>query len=137
MEPLRGFPTISQRSSLIAGRPKIREDAWQERLVHQTGEVVRFPRFVDFLQSDLREGLNADLRAVKRLCDNGFGVGPGGLGVYLDFADAIRRVGRDTITERYDNLLQMYERITDEDPYKVPMRIYPAVHYTMGGLWVD
>ncbi|HEY9514417.1 MAG TPA: FAD-binding protein, partial [Gemmatimonadaceae bacterium] len=66
-----------------------------------------------------------------------FGVGPGGLGVYLDFADAIKRLGEQTIRERYGNLFEMYERITDEDPYKVPMRIYPAVHYTMGGLWVD
>jgi succinate dehydrogenase / fumarate reductase flavoprotein subunit len=64
-------------------------------------------------------------------------VGPGGRGVYLDFADAIGRVGRDTIAERYGNLFEMYQRITDEDPYHAPMRIYPAVHYTMGGLWVD
>jgi len=64
-------------------------------------------------------------------------VGPGGLGVYLDFRDAIKRLGQEKIAERYGNLFQMYERITDEDPYKVPMRIYPAVHYTMGGLWVD
>jgi succinate dehydrogenase / fumarate reductase flavoprotein subunit len=64
-------------------------------------------------------------------------VGPGGLGVYLDFRDAIARLGRGTITERYGNLFDMYHRITDEDPYTVPMRIYPAVHYTMGGLWVD
>ncbi len=64
-------------------------------------------------------------------------MGPGGLGVYLDFADAINRVGVDAIHERYGNLFQMYQRITDEDPYRVPMRIYPAVHYTMGGLWVD
>jgi succinate dehydrogenase / fumarate reductase flavoprotein subunit len=64
-------------------------------------------------------------------------VGPGGLGVYLDFADAIKRLGEQTIRDRYGNLFEMYERITDEDPFKVPMRIYPAVHYTMGGLWVD
>ena len=64
-------------------------------------------------------------------------MGPGGRGVYLDFADAIERLGEDTIRERYGNLFEMYERITDEDPYRVPMRIYPAVHYTMGGLWVD
>ena len=71
------------------------------------------------------------------MCDEGRGVGPGGLGVYLDFADAIKRLGEDRIRERYGNLFEMYERITDENPYKVPMRIYPAVHYTMGGLWVD
>jgi succinate dehydrogenase / fumarate reductase flavoprotein subunit len=64
-------------------------------------------------------------------------VGPGGRGVYLDFADAIKRLGQSAIAERYGNLFEMYQRITDEDPYKVPMRIYPAVHYTMGGLWVD
>jgi len=76
-------------------------------------------------------------RAAKRVCDEGRGVGPGGLGVYLDFADAIKRLGEQTIRERYGNLFEMYERITAENPYKVPMRIYPAVHYTMGGLWVD
>jgi succinate dehydrogenase / fumarate reductase flavoprotein subunit len=64
-------------------------------------------------------------------------VGPGGLGVYLDFADSIKRLGRQTIAERYGNLFDMYQRITDENPYEQPMRIYPAVHYTMGGLWVD
>jgi len=76
-------------------------------------------------------------RAAKEVCDEGRGVGSTGLGVYLDFADAINRLGVSTIRERYGNLFDMYERITDEDPYKVPMRIYPAVHYTMGGLWVD
>ncbi len=76
-------------------------------------------------------------RAAKRVCDEGRGVGPTGLGVYLDFSDAIRRLGQKTIAERYGNLFEIYERITGEDPYTVPMRIYPAVHYTMGGLWVD
>ncbi|HEX6533796.1 MAG TPA: fumarate reductase/succinate dehydrogenase flavoprotein subunit [Gemmatimonadaceae bacterium] len=76
-------------------------------------------------------------RAAKRVCDEGRGVGPGGLGVYLDFADAIKRLGEQVIRERYGNLFEMYERITNDNPYKVPMRIYPAVHYTMGGLWVD
>ena len=76
-------------------------------------------------------------RAAKEVCDEGRGVGETGRGVYLDFADAIQRVGEDRIRERYGNLFEMYERITDENPYKVPMRIYPAVHYTMGGLWVD
>ncbi len=76
-------------------------------------------------------------RAAKEVCDEGRGVGKTGLGVYLDFADAIRRLGVDTIRERYGNLFDMYERITDEDPYRVPMRIYPAIHYVMGGLWVD
>lgn len=76
-------------------------------------------------------------RAAKEVCDEGRGVGPGGRGVYLDFSDAIGRVGVQGIAERYGNLFDMYQRITDEDPYKVPMRIYPASHYTMGGLWVD
>jgi succinate dehydrogenase / fumarate reductase flavoprotein subunit len=76
-------------------------------------------------------------RAAKEVCDEGRGVGETGRGVYLDFADAINRVGEQKIRERYGNLFEMYERITDENPYKVPMRIYPAVHYTMGGLWVD
>jgi len=76
-------------------------------------------------------------RAAKSVSDSGHGVGSSGLAVYLDFADAIKRVGEDTIRGRYGNLFQMYEKITDENPYKQPMRIYPAVHYTMGGLWVD
>jgi len=76
-------------------------------------------------------------RAAKRVCDEGRGVGPGGQGVYLDFTDAIKRLGEHVIRERYGNLFEMYERITGENPYHVPMRIYPAIHYTMGGLWVD
>lgn len=76
-------------------------------------------------------------RAAKEACDDGRGVGPTGLGVYLDFADAIKRLGKETVKEKYGNLFDMYNRITGEDPYSVPMRIYPAVHYTMGGLWVD
>jgi succinate dehydrogenase / fumarate reductase flavoprotein subunit len=76
-------------------------------------------------------------RAAKEACDEGRGVGPGGLGVYLDFADAIKRLGETTIQERYGNLFEMYETITGENAYKTPMRIFPAVHYTMGGLWVD
>jgi len=76
-------------------------------------------------------------RAAKEACDDGRGVGETGLGVYLDFRDAIQRLGEGRIRERYGNLFEMYQRITDEDPYKVPMRIFPAVHYTMGGLWVD
>ena len=71
------------------------------------------------------------------MCDEGRGVGPGGLGVYLDFADALKRLGRAVIEERYGNLFQMYQQITGDDPYHAPMRIYPAPHYTMGGLWVD
>jgi succinate dehydrogenase / fumarate reductase flavoprotein subunit len=91
----------------------------------------KYPSFGNLSPRDISS------RAAKEVCDEGRGVGPGGLGVYLDFADAISRLGVDTIRERYGNLFDMYERITDEDPYKVPMRIYPASHYTMGGLWVD
>ena len=91
----------------------------------------RYPSFGNLSPRDIAS------RAAKAVCDEGRGVGPGGLGVYLDFRDAIQRLGEQTIRERYGNLFEMYERITDEDPYKVPMRIYPAVHYTMGGLWVD
>jgi len=76
-------------------------------------------------------------RAAKEVCDDGRGVGPGGLGVYLDFADAIKRFGEDKIRERYGNLFDMYEKITGENAYQTPMRIYPAVHYAMGGTWVD
>ena len=76
-------------------------------------------------------------RSAKEVCDEGRGVGPGGLGVYLDFADAIKRLGEKTIRERYGNLFEMYENITGESAYERPMRIYPALHYTMGGLWVD
>jgi len=76
-------------------------------------------------------------RAAKRVCDEGRGVGPTGNGVYLDFADAIKRLGKKVIEERYGNLFEMYERITGDNPYETPMRIYPAPHYTMGGLWVD
>ena len=76
-------------------------------------------------------------RAAKGMIDEDRGVGPRRNGVYLDFADAIARLGEDVIRARYGNLFQMYERITGEDPYRVPMRIYPAPHYTMGGLWVD
>ncbi len=76
-------------------------------------------------------------RAAKQACDEGRGVGPGGLGVYLDFKDAIGRLGKDKVEEKYGNLFEMYERITGENGYQQPMRIYPALHYTMGGLWVD
>ncbi|MGC8885681.1 MAG: fumarate reductase/succinate dehydrogenase flavoprotein subunit [Verrucomicrobiia bacterium] len=76
-------------------------------------------------------------RAAKEVCDEGRGVGPGGRGVYLDFSDSIKRIGKEKIAERYGNLFEMYERITGENAYEQPMRIYPAPHYTMGGLWVD
>jgi succinate dehydrogenase / fumarate reductase flavoprotein subunit len=91
----------------------------------------KYPSFGNLSPRDISS------RAAKAVCDEGRGVGKTGLGVYLDFADAIGSLGAGTIRERYGNLFDMYERITDEDPYKVPMRIYPATHYTMGGLWVD
>ncbi|MCC6246109.1 MAG: fumarate reductase/succinate dehydrogenase flavoprotein subunit [Gemmatimonadaceae bacterium] len=91
----------------------------------------KYPSFGNLAPRDIAS------RAAKEACDDGRGVGPGGLGVYLDFADAIKRLGKNTIAERYGNLFEMYQRITDENPYEKPMRIYPAVHYTMGGLWVD
>jgi succinate dehydrogenase / fumarate reductase flavoprotein subunit len=91
----------------------------------------KYPSFGNLAPRDIAS------RGAKEVCDEGRGVGPSGLGVYLDFADAIKRLGDNVIRERYGNLFEMYQRITDEDPYKVPMRIYPAVHYTMGGLWVD
>ncbi|MEU3453710.1 fumarate reductase/succinate dehydrogenase flavoprotein subunit [Micromonospora sp. NPDC006766] len=90
-----------------------------------------YPSFGNLVPRDIAS------RAAKNVCDSGRGVGPSGLGVYLDFADAINRLGRKAIEAKYGNLFEMYERITGEDPYEVPMRIYPAVHYTMGGLWVD
>jgi succinate dehydrogenase / fumarate reductase flavoprotein subunit len=91
----------------------------------------KYPSFGNLSPRDIAS------RAAKEVCDEGRGVGPGGRGVYLDFSDATKRLGADRIAERYGNLFEMYERITDENPYKVPMRIYPASHYTMGGLWVD
>ena len=90
----------------------------------------RYPSFGNLVPRDVAS------RAAKAACDEGRGVGTG-LGVYLDFADAIKRLGKQGVKERYGNLFDMYERITGEDPYSVPMRIYPAIHYTMGGLWVD
>ena len=91
----------------------------------------RYPSFGNLVPRDIAS------RAAKAECDSGHGVGETGLGVYLDLADAIQRLGKHTIAERYGNLIEMYERITGENPYEVPMRIYPASHYTMGGLWVD
>ncbi|MEV6109552.1 fumarate reductase/succinate dehydrogenase flavoprotein subunit [Streptomyces sp. NPDC051940] len=102
--------------------PEAERDYYLERI---------YPSFGNLVPRDIAS------RAAKNVCDEGRGVGPGGQGVYLDFADAIRRLGRATVAERYGNLFEMYERITAEDPYEVPMRIYPAIHYTMGGLWVD
>ncbi len=102
--------------------PEDARDYYLERL---------YPSFGNLAPRDISS------RAAKRAVDSGRGVGPNKNGVYLDFADAIGRLGRDVVAERYGNLFEMYERITGENPYDVPMRIYPASHYTMGGLWVD
>ena len=91
----------------------------------------RYPSFGNLVPRDIAS------RAAKAECDAGHGVGETGLGVYLDFSEAMKRLGQQKIAERYGNLFEMYERITGENPYEVPMRIYPAIHYTMGGLWVD
>jgi succinate dehydrogenase / fumarate reductase flavoprotein subunit len=91
----------------------------------------KYPSFGNLVPRDVAS------RNAKQVCDEGRGVGPSGLAVYLDFRDAIQRLGQSVIKERYGNLFDMYERITGEDPYNAPMRIYPAIHYTMGGLWVD
>ncbi|KXK60366.1 succinate dehydrogenase [Micromonospora rosaria] len=102
--------------------PEAERDYYLERI---------YPSFGNLVPRDIAS------RAAKNVCDEGRGVGPTKLGVYLDFADAISRLGRKAVEAKYGNLFEMYERITGEDPYEVPMRIYPAVHYTMGGLWVD
>ncbi len=91
----------------------------------------KYPSFGNLVPRDVAS------RNAKEMVDSGKGVGSTGVAVYLDFADAINRLGEDAIRDKYGNLFDMYKQITDEDPYKVPMRIYPAVHYTMGGLWVD
>ncbi len=116
--------------------PKRQEDC--ERDPRQIAEEDRdyyleriYPAFGNLVPRDIAS------RAAKAVCDSGRGVGPGGKGVYLDFADAIGRLGRPAVEAKYGNLFDMYSRITGEDPYATPMRIYPAVHYTMGGLWVD
>ena len=91
----------------------------------------KYPSFGNLVPRDVAS------RNAKQMADDGRGVGDSGLAVYLDFTDAVKRLGLDVVKEKYGNLFQMYQKITDEDAYKVPMRIYPAIHYTMGGLWVD
>src|SRR4029450_535722 len=91
----------------------------------------RYPSFGNLVPRDVAS------RNAKAVCDDGRGVGDSGLAVYLDFSDAIKRLGDDVIRMRYGNLFDMYKKITDEDPYRMPMRIYPAIHYTMGGLGVE
>ena len=130
--------TLMSESLRNDGRVWVPKEAGDKRDPRQVPEAERdyflerkYPSFGNLAPRDIAS------RAAKEVCDEGRGVGESGLGVYLDFADAIKRLGSDVIRERYGNLFEMYERITDENPYEVPMRIYPAVHYTMGGLWVD
>src|SRR5687768_3023179 len=130
--------TLMSESLRNDGRVWVPKKQADHRLPHEIPENERdyllerkYPSFGNLAPRDIAS------RAVKEVCDEGRGVGPGGLGVYLDFADAIRRLGEDKVRERYANLFDMYEKITGENAYKTPMRIYPAVHYTMGGSWVD
>jgi succinate dehydrogenase / fumarate reductase flavoprotein subunit len=130
--------TLMSESLRNDGRVWVPKRAGDTRPPHQIPDAERdyylerrYPSFGNLAPRDIAS------RAAKAVCDEGRGVGPGGLGVFLDFADAIERMGAPTIRERYGNLFEMYQRITDENPYAAPMRIYPAVHYTMGGLWVD
>ena len=130
--------TLMSESLRNDGRVWVPKKAGDKRDPRQIPENERdyflerkYPSFGNLAPRDIAS------RAAKEVCDEGRGVGETGFGVYLDFADAIKRVGTDVVRERYGNLFEMYERITDENPYEVPMRIYPAVHYTMGGLWVD
>jgi succinate dehydrogenase / fumarate reductase flavoprotein subunit len=115
-------PKATSDARRPADIPEDERDYYLERI---------YPSFGNLVPRDIAS------RAAKNVCDEGRGVGPGGLGVYLDFADAIARLGRKAVEAKYGNLFEMYQRITGEDPYETPMRIYPAVHYTMGGLWVD
>ncbi|MFF3562984.1 fumarate reductase/succinate dehydrogenase flavoprotein subunit [Streptomyces sp. NPDC002574] len=130
--------TLMSESLRNDGRIWVPKAKGDERPPHEIPEDERdyyleriYPSFGNLVPRDIAS------RAAKNVCDEGRGVGPGGQGVYLDFADAIARMGRAKVEEKYGNLFEMYERITAEDPYTRPMRIYPAVHYTMGGLWVD
>jgi succinate dehydrogenase / fumarate reductase flavoprotein subunit len=130
--------TLMSESLRNDGRIWVPVDPDETRPPNQIPEAERdyylermYPAFGNLVPRDLAS------RRAKDMCDEGKGVGDTKLGVYLDFRDAIQRLGRETIEERYGNLFEMYERITAENPYEVPMRIYPAPHYTMGGLWVD
>jgi succinate dehydrogenase / fumarate reductase flavoprotein subunit len=130
--------TLMSESLRNDGRIWVPKTPGDKRPPHEIPESERdyylerkYPSFGNLVPRDVAS------RNAKEVCDEGRGVGPGGRGVYLDFADAIRRLGPQVIRERYGNLFDMYERITAENPYEVPMRIYPAIHYTMGGLWVD
>jgi len=115
-------PTVKGDKRPPAQIPEAERDYYLER---------KYPSFGNLVPRDVAS------RNAKESCDDGRGVGESGLAVYLDFADALKRLGPDAIKEKYGNLFHMYQKITDEDPYRVPMRIYPAMHYAMGGLWVD
>ncbi|TDQ48015.1 fumarate reductase/succinate dehydrogenase flavoprotein subunit [Actinorugispora endophytica] len=130
--------TLMSESLRNDGRIWVPKEIGDDRDPRQIPEEERdyyleraYPSFGNLVPRDIAS------RAAKNVCDEGRGVGPGGLGVYLDFADAIKRMGRPAVEAKYGNLFDMYQRITGENPYETPMRIYPAVHYTMGGLWVD
>ncbi|WP_433294485.1 fumarate reductase/succinate dehydrogenase flavoprotein subunit [Pseudonocardia sp. CA-142604] len=130
--------TLMSESLRNDGRVWVPEKAGDTRAPGDIPESERdyflerqYPSFGNLVPRDVAS------RAAKNVCDAGRGVGPTGLGVYLDFAEAINRLGRPAVAAKYGNLFEMYQRITGEDPYVVPMRIFPAVHYTMGGLWVD
>ena len=130
--------TLMSESLRNDGRVWVPRKPGDPRPPHQIPEEERwyyleewYPSYGNLVPRDIAS------RAAKRVCDMGYGVGPTGRAVYLDFSDAIRRLGREVIYQRYGNLFEMYEEITGESPWETPMRIYPAVHYTMGGLWVD
>lgn len=130
--------TLMSESLRNDGRIWVPKKKGDKRPAHQIPEEERdyylerkYPAFGNLAPRDISS------RSAKQVCDEGRGVGPTSMAVYLDFRDAIQRLGREVIESRYGNLFQMYERIVDEDPYKVPMMIFPAVHYAMGGLWVD
>src|SRR5262245_50100823 len=130
--------TLMSESLRNDGRVWVPRQAGDKRPPDQIPEAERdyylerrYPSFGNLVPRDVAS------RNAKSVCDEGRGVGDSGLAVYLDFGDAIKRLGVDVIKVRYGNLFDMYSKITDEDPYKTPMRIYPAIHYTMGGLWVD
>jgi len=130
--------TLMSESLRNDGRVWVPKKKGDKRPPHEIPEEERdyylerkYPSYGNLAPRDISS------RSAKEACDDGRGVGEMGRGVYLDFSDAITRLGANAIRERYGNLFQMYDRITGEDPYKAPMRIYPAVHYTMGGLWVD
>jgi succinate dehydrogenase / fumarate reductase flavoprotein subunit len=130
--------TLMSESLRNDGRIWVPKEPNENRSPHEIPEADRdyfleriYPSFGNLAPRDVAS------RAAKRMVDSGRGVGPRKNGVYLDFAQSLQRLGLEAIGERYGNLFEMYQRITDEDPYRVPMRIYPAPHYTMGGLWVD